>query len=43
TTLEIREFIRNNINYLVSELHRQIREKKLKEYEISWFNKHIFD
>jgi len=31
--LEIREFIRNNINYLVSELHRQIREKQLKGYE----------
>ncbi|CAG8813027.1 9791_t:CDS:2 [Cetraspora pellucida] len=33
TTLEICEFIRNNINYLVPELHRQIKEKQLKGYE----------
>ncbi|CAG8850195.1 8907_t:CDS:2, partial [Gigaspora margarita] len=33
TTLEIREFIKSNINYLVLELHRQIREKQLKGYK----------
>ncbi|RIB02909.1 hypothetical protein C2G38_2226505 [Gigaspora rosea] len=33
TTLEVQEFIRNSINYLVLELHRQIRKKELKGYE----------
>ncbi|CAG8781670.1 20971_t:CDS:2, partial [Gigaspora margarita] len=32
-TVEICEFIKSNINYLVLELHQQIREKQLKGYE----------
>ncbi|CAG8754424.1 268_t:CDS:1, partial [Gigaspora rosea] len=43
TSLEIQEFIKNNINYLVPELYHQIKEKQLKNFTIQqtyfWWSK----